>query len=282
MKHDPPGAAEAFGAYVRRLTGWARPWPEFIIAGAQKSGTTSLFWYLSKHPQLLPSRTKEVHFFDGGNDPAVDTYAKGPGWYRSHFPLRLGAARGRKPFEASPRYLFSPVAPARIARHIPRAKIIVLLRDPVERAISPYFHNVARGRELLPIADAIRAEEDRLRPSLEAGDSRSEAVVHFSYKARGRYHEQLRRFMQFFPPENLLVIRAETFFSDTAPSLRGVLDFIGVDPGADLGDLSPQNTRAHDAPVPDSVRRDLRRYFAPHNRALYGLVGQDYGWPLPD
>ena len=97
--------------------------PDFIIIGAMKSGTTSLFHYLRQHPSLTPSYKKEVHFFDGGRKPSADNYEKGKSWYQSHFPLKWSVRNDRKTFEASPLYIFNPLAPQRIYELLPDAKL---------------------------------------------------------------------------------------------------------------------------------------------------------------
>ena len=136
--------------------------PDFIIIGAQKSGTTSLYSYLSQHPQLLPSIHKAVHFFDGGLDESADNFEKGEAWYRAHFQLRMHAHE--RTFEASPLYIFNPLAPKRIYDLVSEAKIIAVLRNPTERAISQYFHEKGgKNRDPLSIREALREEETRLK-----------------------------------------------------------------------------------------------------------------------
>lgn len=116
-----------------------------------KCGTTSLFYYLAQHPQLIPSATKEVHFFDGRVSLENDTWALGLPWYRAHFPLKISMGDGKKAFEASPSYLFHPWAPERIHATLPNVKLIALLRNPAKRAVSHYLHERRKGRETLPL-----------------------------------------------------------------------------------------------------------------------------------
>ncbi len=124
----------------RQATWHLRSLPNFIVIGANKSGTTSLYFYLSQHPQLLPSSTKEVHFFDGGGTKSnINTFPKGPSWYRSHFPLKKDMLPHQKTFEASPSYICHPLVPRRIFELLPDVKIIALLRNPTERAIAHFF-----------------------------------------------------------------------------------------------------------------------------------------------
>ena len=120
------------------------PLPGFLIIGAQKSGTTTLFAMLGTHPQLTRPTDKEVHYFSLH-------YERGEAWYRRHF-------KGEIAFEASPYYIFHPAAPERIRATIPNAKLIAILRDPVQRSISHYFHSVLKGHETLPMLEALHAE----------------------------------------------------------------------------------------------------------------------------
>ena len=119
----------------RRLTWPYRVSPGLVIAGAQKAGTTSLFSYLSEHPQMIPSLKKEVHYYDGGLHENTDNYKKGVSWYRSNFPLKILHKNNAIAFEASPYYLYHPLVPKRLYEDAPDSKIVILLRNPAERAI---------------------------------------------------------------------------------------------------------------------------------------------------
>lgn len=264
----------------RRALEWTarRALPDFIIIGAMKSGTTSLFTYLSQHPHLSAASRKEVHFFDGGLNPAKDNFAKGPGWYREHFPLKREMAAGQKAFEASPLYIFNPLAPARIAELLPSVKLVAILRNPTDRAISHYFHETRKGRESLPIMQALLAEEERIAPALDAQDYKSSAYIHCSFKSRGRYCEQLDRYMAQFGPERMLVLGAERFYADPTASLQQVCRFVGVDDDYTPADLRPRNVGANRSSVDPEVYAYLDDYFAGPNQALYELVGEDFGW----
>lgn len=256
-----------------------RALPDFLIIGAQKCGTSSLFSYLSQHPQLIPSYLKEIFFFDGGVDPKVDYFAKGQDWYRSHFPLRKRVAANQQTFEATPSYIFNPLVPKRIAALIPNVKLIVLLRNPTERAISHYFHNRRKeGREPLSILDAMQAEEERLKHFIENKDYRNEILVRQSYKIRGIYSEQISRYFQYFPVDNILVLCSEKFFSEPDKTLRRVFNFLAVDPSFTVDDLTPRNVAMHKTTVEPNVYEYLNDYFRAHNQVLYELVGEDYGW----
>lgn len=244
--------------------------PNALIIGAQKGGTSSLHYYLSQHPDVSVSSKKEVHFFDGGHTPRVDTYAKGLGWYAAFFP----ESEARIRLESTPSYLFDPLAPARIKNDLPDVRLIALLRNPIDRAISQYFHNLRKpGREPLSLADALNQEEARLR----GADLRSTAFRHYSYQARGRYAEQLRRYFDLFDRRRLLILQSERFFRNPAEQLERVYDFLGLAQAAGP-DLTPRNASNNtEAATPDIVAL-LRSSFAPLNDELFDLLGQRFDW----
>jgi Sulfotransferase domain len=257
-----------------RATSFARPLPDFLILGAQKAGTTALYAYLRWHPDLTGPSWKEVSFFDRH-------YARGASWYRGHFPLR---PRGRIVGEASPGYLFHPLAPKRVQETVAGARLIVLLRDPVDRALSHYHHEVALGREPLSFEEALDAEEERTRGEEERlvrdPSHFSHAWWDFTYVARGRYAEQLERWLAVFPREQLLVLASEQLAADTAATFARVLDFLGAPPH-DLDDYPRVYEQAY-GEMRAETRTRLAETFAAPNRRLYELLGRDLGWQKPD
>jgi hypothetical protein len=263
-----------------RATSALRPLPDFLVIGAQKAGTTALYAYLRWHPAVLGPSWKEVSFFDRH-------YARGEAWYRGHFPnrLRLGLAgrrTGREPLvgEASPSYLFHPLAPERVAALVPDVRLIAILRDPVERAFSHYNHEVALGREPLSFEQAIEREEQRTRGEIErmlADPSYfSHAWWNHTYVARGRYAEQLRRWLAVFPRERLLVLASEELSTRPAAAYADVLHFLGL-PSHDLTSYPRLNTREY-ASMSPQTRVLLAQRFAQPNRELAELLGRDVGW----
>ena len=263
---------------ARRATWASRALPSFLIIGAQKCGTTSLYDYLTEHPQLWDAYIKEVHFFDGGLNPAIDDFEKGESWYRANFPFKDAMEEQEHTFEASPLYLFNPLAPQRIHGLIPNTRLIAILRNPTERAISHYFHEKRHHREPLDIADAMDAEEKRLAPKLKNKDYKSETFIHLSYKSRGLYLEQLERFLDYFPRENLLVLESETFFQDPKATLHQVCKFVDIDPNYQFKNLKPRNIAPNRVKVTAEVYNYLDSYFEPHNQRLYDFLGEKYTW----
>ena len=255
-----------------KATAAVRPLPDFLILGAQKAGTTALYAYLRRHPEITGPSWKEVSYFDRH-------YARGPNWYRGNFPNLL-RSRGELVGEASPSYLFHPLAPRRVAALVPDAKLIVLVRNPVDRAYSHYHHEVALGREPLSFEDALAAEDGRTageeaRLAAEPGYF-SHAWWNHTYKARGCYAEQLERWLDVFPLERLLVLPSEELLGEPGRTHARVLEFLGAEPH--LLDSYPRVfEREYEAMRPET-RAELGAYFAGPNHSLYELLGRDLGW----
>ena len=259
------GAFRTYG----RATASARPLPDFLILGAQKAGTTALYAYLRWHPDITGPSFKEVSFFDRH-------YAKGERWYRAHLPMKRRARVG----EASPGYLFHPLAPERVRQMIPNARLIALLREPVERAFSHYQHEVALGREQLPFEDAVDREDERMEGEVE-GILRDPAYFsyawwNYTYVSRGLYADQLARWYDVFPREQLLVLLSDELADDTAGTYRRVLDFLGV-AAHDL-DAYPRIFDRDYADMDPATRTRLKERFEEPNRRLAQLLGRDLPW----
>jgi hypothetical protein len=254
-----------------RATAPLRPLPDFLVLGAQKAGTTALYAYLRRHPEITGPSWKEVSFFDRH-------YARGEAWYRGNFPNRL-RARGFVG-EASPSYLFHPLAPERVRELLPEARLIALVRNPVDRAFSHYQHEVALGREELSFEDALAAEDDRLRGEEERMRADpayfSHAWWNYTYRARGRYAEQIERWLEVFPREQLLVIPSEDLGSDPDGTYARVLDFVGAAPHH--LDAYPRVFERQYEPMRPETRSRLAMDFAEPNERLYALLGRNLGW----
>jgi hypothetical protein len=247
-----------------------RALPDAVILGAMKSGTSSLHHYLVQQPGVIEPLRKEVHYFDVN-------LGRGEAWYRAHFG-RVGEAGLN--LDSSPYYLFHPAVPQRLHALLPDARLIVLLRDPVRRAYSHYWHERDKGRETLSFEDAIAAEAERLGNSeqrLADGTlERSREHQHFSYLARGRYAEQLDRWFTVFPRAQFLVLCFEDLARDPVGVLNVTLDFLGL-PRADDVSLEARNTRRYE-PMAETTAARLREYFEPHDARLEALLGRALGW----
>jgi len=262
---------------VRAPTSSLRLLPDFLIIGTQRGGTTSLYQYIAMHPDVAVPIKKEIQYF-------TLHYGRGESWYRSHFPTALGNSTRRRKltFEATPYYLLHPHTPTRVAETLPDTRIIVLLRDPVLRAFSHYRHTRERNLEPLSFEAAIEAEPRRLAgigdrmerdPTL---NSRSHQL--FSYVTRGIYVDQLRRWMDVFPKDRLLVLRSEDLYRNTSGIYAEVLEFLHLR-SLDLGFYPAFTERRSDNPkIPPVAKAHLRELFAPHNARLASLLGRDMAW----
>jgi hypothetical protein len=264
--------------------------PNFLIVGAMKCGTSTLLGYMRQHREIHMA-PRELHFFDRDHH-----YRRGIGWYEKQF---ASGPQHRAIGEKTPAYCFVPQAAERIHRHLPDVKLIWILRDPVPRAYSNYWHFLRRGNERAGFADAITRG---LQQEQRAG--RSDCV----YLDKGRYAEQIRHFLRFFPREQMLFLRFEDFFRDPGFQLRPVFAFIGVSPDEAIDTQRRRNTASlprsvslvrwsrtlfQDTlphrliqrinkgpptgypPMPAEIRERLQHYYRPHNQYLAELLGWD-------
>lgn len=256
--------------------------PDFIIIGAQRCGTTSLYNYLTKHPCVVSSYKKEVHFFD-------INFGKGLAWYRAHFfpsflykyYIKQISKQDMVAGEASPYYIFHPHAPKRISEIVPRVKLIVLLRNPVDRAYSHYRNEVKLEVETLSFEDAIEREEERLRGDvekvLEDENYYSFNHQHYSYLSRGVYVDQLKIWMNLFPNEQILILKSEDFFNNPPTIFKRVIEFLNL-PIWEPKEYRKYNIGWLARKMNATIRKRLIDYFEPHNQRLYEYLGVNLGW----
>lgn len=191
--------------------------PSFFVVGAQKAGTSSVHAALAELDEVSLPSIKETHFFS-----TDEHFARGWSWYRGWFERD---APGRVTGEVDPAYLDRPEAAERIRAALPGARVVVLVREPLERAFSHHGMSVARGYEELGFGAALAAEEDRL-----AGEDPF-AREHHGYLLRSRYVEWLRAWRAAFPAEQVLVLRFDELVApDTArPTLARLLRHVGIE-----------------------------------------------------
>lgn len=274
-------AVQGVGVTVGLLTSRWRMAPDFLIIGGQRCGTTSMYRTLSQHPAVLKAvRHKGVHYFD-------TDYDKGMAWYRAHFPLERTAAAlerrvGIRPqtFESSPYYMFHPLAAERIARDLPAVKLIVLLRDPVERAYSAHAHELARGYEDQDFETALALEDSRLEGEAERLSAdptyRSHSHQHHGYLQRGRYVEHLERLEKVFGRDRMHVVDSHEFFTDPEPVHDAVLEFLGL-PHTGYPVFEQHNARPR-SPMAPELRARLEEHFAPYDERLADWLGHPVSW----
>ena len=237
--------------------------PDFLGLGTQKGGTTSLHQWLSSHPRVFLPACKEVHYFDLQPEQP-------PRWYANHFEeAQPEQACG----EITPFYLFHPDVPARIQAVVPEVRMIVLLRDPVERALSQVFHARKRGFENLKLEEALEAESSRM----QSGDP--ESLQKQSYVSRSRYLDQLHRYETLFPREQLLILKSEQLFADPESIWKEILTFLRLEitalpkrmPRANAGDNESLS-------VSPSLRIKLRKELAATALGVRERYGFGWDW----
>jgi len=279
----PTLASKAFGRTVGQVTARWRTVPDYLVIGTKRGGTTSLQQYLTAHPDVLePKAAKASHYFDVNHD-------KGWSWYRAHFPRQSwmdnqrAAGRPVVVGEASPYYCFHPLALGRIAEQLPSVRMIIVLRDPVERAWSHYSYEVARGNEELSFADAVDAEPARLagvEERIRAGAIKDDRHWRLhSYLRRGHYEEQIAAVHRLFPADQLHVVVSEELFARPLVVMNKVFDFLAVGP-VDGGRFDAANANRKSALEPE-LRERLATYYAPHNQRLYEVLGRELPWTAP-
>ena len=245
--------------------------PDFLGIGVQKGGTTTLQRLLEQHPDLFLPKQKELHYFSLH-------YSRGEAWYRQQF---ADAAPQQRCGEITPYYVFHPQAPQRIHALLPKAKLILLLRDPVERALSQLAHSMRLGLEPLELEQAFAAEAERLEGAevvLAEPDGRHRSHQEHSYLARSRYEIQLERWLRLFPREQLFLRRSEDLFEQPEQLWSDLLDFLNVDflllpkrgRKAHVGSKALDNRAAVSM---DEIRAELREHLAD----TYARLESDYG-----
>jgi Sulfotransferase domain len=247
-------------------TASTRTLPDFVVIGGIRCGTSSMYEYLDSHPDITFSARKELHYFDWN-------YDRGVSWYRSWFPTSLNPGIGLTG-EATPSYLMNPSVPERAYKTIPDAKFLLLLRDPVDRAISHFNLRKQMGHEKSEtLKDALEDEPNRLGAKRTSEGLGNDLDCYFH---QGNYVEGLKRWLQLFDRESFCVISSEGLFEDPAATYAKVLDFFELEVG-DYPDFAVHNAAAPFENDNETAAELTERYRA-SNEELYELVGVDFGW----
>lgn len=272
--------ALAGGDVLGRATSSRRALPTFLIIGSQRCGTTTLFKTLIQHPCVLgPTLRKGVHYFDLRPNESLS-------WYQSHFPTasrteRLERRTGTptQVGESSPYYMWHPLGPERISRALPGVKVLMLLRDPVERAYSAHAHERARGYETEDFTASLALEDKRLEGQAEqlatGAVERSIHHQHHAYVQRGEYIDQLLRVEATLGREKMLVIDSQDFWSAPESLWPSIQSFLQL---PDRPVLFERHNARSRAPMPDDVRRELNTHFEPFDERLATWWGQIPSW----
>ena len=269
----------SISSVFRALSGKFRITPDFIIIGAAKSGTTSLYDYLIQHPSVHSALWKEIYFFDR-------YFPRGMDWYRSNFPYSfqkfIFTKFLKKKFltgEATPTYIHHPLAPKRISEILPTIKLILLLRNPIDRAYSHYQMEKKLGYEELTFEEAIESENSRIKDECEKMIQNDRYYSYkrqfFSYLTSGIYVDQLKLWMKHIPHDQFLIIDSDDFDNKKLETFQKVEEFLGLKHAKinftkqNIGKYKPMN------PV---TRKKLEDFFTTHNLKLYKFFKHDFKW----
>ena len=255
--------------------------PDFLIIGTAKSGTTSLFEHLIKHPSIFPPLAQQPNFF-------TTHYHKGESWYRCYFPSiitkNLTQNIKKQKFltgEASTQYYWYPHAVKRVKSLLPNAKIILLLRNPIDRSYSQYQMEFSKGNdELSSFEDAIELENERIQDEyekmLQDENYYSKKYTIQSYITKSIYVNYIEEWLKYFPREQFLFLNSEEFNSDTSKVYKKTLNFL------EISEIDFKNYEVFRAAkyseMNPSTRKKLSEFFKPYNEKLYKLIDQNFHW----
>ena len=262
-----------------KMTSFLHVLPDFYIIGVEKAGTSSLFGYLTQHPYAYAPISKEINFYS-------KYYSKGIDWYKICFPFKFEKFFKKMingkfiTGEASVRYFDYPHSLNRLKKFTPKAKLILMLRNPIDRAFSEFASTSRTGRETLSFQDAINSEETRTAEEynkmLKNENYFHETFFRFAYLKRGIYADNLERWFKIFPREQFLIIKSEDFFENPSVVYNRALSFLSL-PKWELDEYTIWR-RINKSTMDESFRKKLVEYFRPHNERLYKLIGENFHW----
>ena len=259
--------------------------PDFLVLGSGACGTTSLVeLYLRSNPEIIPSNNNEIFFFD-------INYKKSLNWYKLFFPtyIRKYCRKiiGKKTLvcEATGNYFFHPYAPERIKKSLPNVKLILMMRNPVERTFSQYRRQVRNGFQTLSFEEALEKEtalyEKEFKKFLENEDLEKDVDTRISIIARSRYSEALERWLKYFEKSNFLFINSDSYFKNPIDEYSRILSFLELSPHNPVvtgkRGINPSEIYKN-IQLRNDTREKLKKYFVPWNNKLFNLIGEQFDW----
>ncbi len=266
--------------------------PSFLIIGAQKAATSSLYSYLIQHPNIVPPKQKEVNFFN-----IDENYNRGEAFYQSQFNKYYNPFKKHVTFEATPEYLYLPHIPKRIFDYNKDLKLIVVFREPAARAYSAW-NMFKKLHELEGVPSVIEKSylegiPNNLNPTLFGEKfpsfqkiidlekeymSSDKGFLEPSFLRRGLYAEQVQCYLEYFDKEQLLFLEHREVSQHLVPTLNKILNFIGQNDyhWNNLNKtISNKGMYADKAPP---VLKELKKYYVPYNLKLYKLINREFDW----
>jgi len=247
--------------------------PDFLILGAMKAGTTALFNYLGQHPQIVMPSVKELHYYD---------QRRYTGWnvhdYICRFPRRNQDVLSG---ESTPFYLRHPHAPKWVRHDFPDIRLIVILRNPTERAYSHYQQRIRNGKTVESLQNLVSLEqkimEGRWRSFFMDETDQYRDVIELSYLSRGRYLEQLEHWLEYFPRTRFLIIFSEELYTNQVRELNRVAKFLDISAFPNNFSCPPVKVGKYDS-IDKHSKTILDDYFAPYNEKLFEFLGMKSIW----
>ncbi|MEM1282984.1 MAG: sulfotransferase domain-containing protein [Chlamydiota bacterium] len=241
--------------------------PDFLVIGAQKSGTSSLYYYLTNHPQITKAKGKEIHYFNRN-------FSKGIKWYKSQFPKKTKKSDFLTG-EATPEYLFCSQIPKMVHDFFPKTKLIVILRNPVDRAFSHYKKN---HRKNLRMGKENRSFEEELSTDLQIHEENSASLHDDAYYGetgllrRGLYLEQIKRYLKFFPKKQLHIILTRDLENDPENTMNRLFQFLNL-PNYTQSEYTRENVATNNQiTLAPKTRKFLEDFYRPYNEELQNYL----------
>ena len=273
--------AKIFHGLIKRnfsyMTANSRVLPDFIIIGTVRSGTTSLYYNMCKHPSILSASTDEIGFFDSN-------YQLGIEWYKSMFPKKteMNKIKEKTKFsitgEDTPFYFWKADVIDRIHKVIPDCKLIAILRNPIDRTYSNYQIGVKYGSENLSFEEAIREEKKFLENNTSQVDPELKYSRPRSYLAKSHYSEQIKMWHKKFPRNQLLIISTEEYTTQHQKTFDDIFRFLEL-PTHKIGNPEKKKVEKY-VSMNSNTRQRLLDYFRPYNSDLYKLIGKEFDWNI--
>ena len=273
--------------FFKTLTGNFRLLPNFIIIGAGRAGTTSLYRYITQHPNVLPSTTKDsnnefadLHFFEYKISNSVN-------WYKSHFPLKFlhqsSVSKNKQNFitgEFTATYMYHPLVPKRIFNLLPKTKLILVLRNPVDKAFSTYNQQKNYKQTNLKFQEIIQSEIERIK-FLEVNSQKfhiqsPDDLIIPNILRHGIYAKYIENWLKSFPLKQIFIINSDDLENSTQKVLDELFTFLEL-PSYKIPDISKVNTGNYH-PMPKTTREFLLNFYEPYNKKLYELIGRSFDW----
>lgn len=278
----------SFEKLYRKLTSRLRSLPDFIIIGAGRAGTTALYSYLIQHPSIAAALTDnnkpvdDFHFFEYMTSNNVQ-------WYKSHFPILFSKSNKHKNSlitgEYTSTYMYHPDVPKRIFNLLPKIKLIVILRNPIDKAYSTYHQQFRFGECITSFEETINAEFRRINlnkdfPELNSNNPNFKNYVAYNIIRHGIYADYLETWLEIFNREQILILNSDDLKKSTKETLHHVFNFLNIS-NYDIAPSDNTTVRVTIRKYPSinkSTRKKLIEFYKPHNQRLNTLLGTNFDW----